>query len=271
MCARIVAKRLLNELPGYYKTGADVNNAILIPRFYFPDVAQARYADLFAQVEVKTGWSVRLYPSVNQEALASTALQVLPEGLTCNTTPSMYLSQRIVSVTCSGTSSAEEIEAAKQRFENVTGWQLEILLPAQETAASIVSQGEAMAIATALFSDAPDFYRVGVDTTRKVLWLHFHFPDAARRRYAQQFLELEAQTGWHVDLHPNAHQKALVEVARRFLPDTVSIVSKSLHQETKTLRLTCTGSIDRVELESLQEHFTEETGWRLDVLVTVKA
>ncbi len=266
-----VAQHEFSTLPGYYKTGADVNNAILIPRFYFPDVAQTRYADLFAQVEAKTGWSVRLYPSVNQEALASTALQVLPEGLVCNTTPSMYLSQRIVSVTCSGTSSAEDIEAAKQRFENVTGWQLEILLPAQEITTSAVSQGEAMAIATAMFSDAPDFYRVGVDTTRKVLWLHFHFPEAARRRYAQQFLELEVQTGWHVDLHPNAHQKALVEVARRLLPATVSIVSKSLHQETKTLRLTCTGSLSRVELEAIQEHFTDETGWRLDVLVTVKA
>ncbi len=265
------AQHEFSTLPGYYKTGADINNAILIPRFYFPDVAQTRYADLFAQVEAKTGWSVRLYPSVNQEALASTALQVLPEGLVSNTTPSMYLSQRIVSVTCSGTSSTEDIEAAKQRFENVTGWQLEILLPAQETTTSAVSQGEAMAIATALFSDASDFYRVGVDTTRKVLWLHFHFPDAARRRYAQQFLELEAQTGWHVDLHPNAHQKALVEVARRFLPETVSIISKSLHQDTKTLHLTCTGSIDLVDLENIQEHFLDETGWRLDVLVTVKA
>ena len=266
-----VAQHEFSTLPGYYKTGADVNNGILIPRFYFPDVAQTRYADLFAQVEAKTGWSVRLYPSVNQEALASTALQVLPEGLVSTMTPSMYLSQRIVSVTCSGTSSAEDIEVAKQRFENVTGWQLEILLPAQETATSAVSQGEAMAIATALFSDAPDFYRVGVDTTRKVLWLHFHFPDAARRHYAQQFLELEAQTGWHVDLHPNAHQKALVEVARRLLPETIGIVSKSLHQETKTLRLTCTGSVSRVELEAIQERFTDETGWRLDVLVTVKA
>ncbi|GAC1692744.1 MAG: hypothetical protein NVS9B9_15070 [Ktedonobacteraceae bacterium] len=262
------AQHEFSNLPGYYKTGADVNNAILIPRFYFPDVAQTRYANLFAQIEAKTGWRVRLYPSVNQEALATTALQVVPEGLVSNTTPSMYLSQRMVSVTCTGASTREEIEAAKQRFEQETGWQLEILLPAQESA---ISQGEAMAIATSLFSDASDFYHVGVDTARKVLWLHFHFPDAARKRYAQQFLELEAQTGWHVDLHPNAHQKALVEVARRFLPETISIVSKSLHQETKTLRLTCTGSISRAELEAIQEHFADETGWRLDVLVTVKA
>ena len=183
----------------------------------------------------------------------------------------MYLSQRIVSVICSGTSSLEEIEVAKQRFEAETGWQLEILLPAQESVSNVVSQGEAMAIATASFSDATDFYRVGVDTTRKVIWLHFHFPDAARKRYVQQFLELEAQTGWHVDLHPNANQKALVEVARRLLPENIGVVSKSLRQETKTLHLTCTGSMSRTELESIQEHFSDETGWRLDVLVTVNA
>ncbi len=266
-----IAQHEFSPLPGYYKTGADVNNAVLMPRFYFPDVAQTRYADLFAQVEAKTGWTVRLYPSVNQEVLVSTALQVLPEGLVSNTTPSIYLSQHILSIPCSGAASPEQIAEAKQRFEHVTGWQLEILLSEQEVATNIVSQGEAMAIATALFSDAPDFYRVGVDTTRKVLWLHFHFPDAARKRYAQQFLELEAQTGWHVDLHPNAHQKALVEVARRLLSESVSIVSKSLHQETKTLRLTCTGSMSRTELESIQERFLDETGWRLDVQVTVKA
>ncbi|GAC1359301.1 MAG: hypothetical protein NVSMB38_42900 [Ktedonobacteraceae bacterium] len=266
-----VAQHEFSKLSGYYKTGADVNNAVLIPRFHFPDIAQTRYADLFAQIEAKTGWSVRLYPNVHQEALAEMALQVLPEGLVSNSTPSMYLGQRIVGVTCSGTSSSEEIEMAKQRFEEETGWQLEILLPAQESATHAVSQGEAMAIATTMFSDANGFYRVGVDTTRKVIWLHFHFPDAARNRYAQQFVELEAQTGWHVDLHPNANQKALVEVACRLLSESVGIVSKSLHQENKTLRLTCTGSISRVDLEDVQERFSGETGWSLDVMVTVKA
>jgi len=265
-----VAQHELSKLPGYYKTGADVNNAILIPRFYFPDVAQTRYAGLFAQLEAKTGWSVQLYPSINQNALMDMALQVLPTGLVSNNTPSLYLSQRIVSVVCLGTSSTEEIAAAKQRFEEETGWQLEMLLPAQQQANGAVSQGEAMAIATTLFSDASDFYRVGVDTNRKVLWLHFHFPDAARKRYAQQFLDLEAQTGWHVDLHANAHQNALVDVARRLLPDTVGIVSKTLRQENKTLRLTCTASISNTDLDDIQERFLEETGWHLDVMATVR-
>ncbi|GAC1656536.1 MAG: hypothetical protein NVS4B12_29020 [Ktedonobacteraceae bacterium] len=51
----------------------------------------------------------------------------------------------------------------------------------------------------------------------------------------------------------------------------MGIVSKSLHQENKTLRLTCTGSISRVDLEDVQERFSGETGWSLDVMVTVKA
>ena len=266
-----VAHHELNNLPGYYKTGADVNNYILIPRFYFPDVAQTRYADTLAQIEAKTGWSVQVYPSVNQNALMDMALRILPDGLVSNNTPSLYLSQRIVNVVCSGTASADEVAAAQQRFEEETGWQLEIQLPSQPQANGAVSQGEAMALATALFSDASDFYRVGIDTNRKVLWLHFHFPDAARKRYAQQILDLEAQTGWHVDLHVNAHQKALVEVARRLLPDTIGIMGKSIHQQLKTLRLTCTGSISGTDLDDIQERFLEETGWRLDMIVTVTA
>ncbi len=265
-----LAQHELSKLSGYAKTGADVNKGILMPRFTFPDVARTRYADQFAQLEAKTGWAVHLFSGVNQNALISMALHVLPASLVSNTTPSLYLNQHSVSVTCSGEASVDEIAAAKQRFEEETGWRLEIQLQAHKQASGAVSQGEAMALATMLFSDANDFYRVGVDTNRKVLWLHFHFPDAARTRYAQQFLELEAQTGWRVDLHANAHQDALVEVARRLLSNKVSIVGRSLHHVFKTLRLSCIGTIDTQDLAVIQEGFREETGWRLDVVTTDK-
>ncbi len=264
-----VAQRVLNELPGYYKTGVDATNATLVLRFHFPDVAQTRYAELFEQIEAQTGWHVRLYPSVHQEALAEMASRVLPDGLTCNSTPSLYLGQHIVSVSCSGKSSMEEVQEAQQRFEEETGWHLDILVPAAEDASSWVSQGEAIAIASEMFSSEQNLYRVGVDTTRRIIWLHFYFPEVAKQRYAEQLSDLEAQTGWHIELHPNAHQKALVEAARRLLPDDIDIVSKSLHQDSKTLRLTCSGHMRREAIKDMQRQFTEETGWHLDLIVPI--
>src|SRR5258708_13043796 len=56
-----LAQRMLSELPGYYKAGGEVATTTLLLRFYFPLVAQTRYADVFAELEAQTGWQVRLH------------------------------------------------------------------------------------------------------------------------------------------------------------------------------------------------------------------
>jgi hypothetical protein len=120
-----IAQQLLGSLPGYVKTGADVATTTLLLRFHFPDVAKVRYAEEITKLAEETGWQVRIHPlSTHHEALVEMARRILPPGVSCFDTPSLYHSQHRVSVSCKGTASAEEIQQARQLFEQETGWKL---------------------------------------------------------------------------------------------------------------------------------------------------
>ncbi len=261
------AQQLLSGLPGYQKAGLEIGTSALVLRFHFPKAAQTRYADIFAELEAETGWSVRLHPTTNQQALIEMARNVLPPGLTCNGTPSLYLDAQTVGVQCLGSATPEVIQETEQLFLDETGWQLNLVLPGQKTAEpSRVPQSQAISMASAMFSTVPDFYRVGVDPTKGNIWLHFHFPDVARQRYLEQLTTLANQTGWRVYLHPNAHQKALLEAAHRLLPEGVGINGKaSIYQEGRLLVLPCTAPLSAETQEAMQRQFAQETGWHLNV------
>ena len=119
-----VAQRFLGNLPGFAKVGAEAATSTLVLRFHFPDIARVRYAEQFAELSERTGWQVRLYPTVHQEALVEMAYRLLPQELTCLGAPSLFHSRRRVSLTCKGTTSAEAMQDAQRRFEEETGWKL---------------------------------------------------------------------------------------------------------------------------------------------------
>jgi Cft2 family RNA processing exonuclease len=262
-----LAQRLLGDLPGFYKAGADPANTTLLLRFYFPTVAQRRYAEQLAQLDDQTGWHVRLHPAVHHQALVEMARRLLPEGLTSNGTPSLHLDRESVGVYCKGMARPEAIQEAQQRFLEETGWRLELLLPGQKPdTPQRLSRDEALTLARKMFNPIPGFYRVGADPTKGTLWLHFHFPDTARPRHMEQLVELATQTGWRVYVYPNAHEKALIAQVTRLLPDGVSIIGKPLiYQDTRRLSVSLSGPLDKEVIGEIQEKFTEETGWKVDV------
>jgi cytosine/adenosine deaminase-related metal-dependent hydrolase len=262
-----LAQRLLSDLPGFYKAGADPASATLLLRFHFPAVAQKRYAEQLAQLEAETGWHVRLHPAVHHQALVEMARRLLPEGLTSNGTPSLHLDRETVGVYCQGMVSSEAIQEAQQRFLEETGWHLELLLPGQKPdTPQRLSRDEALTLARKMFNPIPGFYRAGADPTKGTLWLHFHFPDTARPRYMEQLIELATQTGWRVYVYPNAHEKALIAQVSRLLPAGVSITGKpSVYQDTRRLSVSLSGSLSMKAIEEIQGKFTEETGWKVDV------
>jgi len=63
----------------------------------------------------------------------------------------------------------------------------------------------------------------------------------------------------------------LIEAARRLLPPGIGVNGKaSLYQDSRTLTLTCTGSIPAAERENIQQQFSTETGWTLDLRTSVE-
>jgi len=261
-----LANRLLSDLPGFYKAGAEPASATLLLRFHFPSVTQTRYAEQLAQLEAQTGWHVRLHPAVQHQALVEMARRLLPEGLTSNGTPSLHLDRETVRVYCQGIASPEAIQEAQKRFLEETGWHLELLMPGQKPdTPQRLSRDEALTLARKMFNPIPGFYRVGADPTKGTLWLHFHFPDTARPRYMEQLVELATQTGWRVYVYPNAHEKALIAQVSRLLPEGVSIIGKPLvYQDTRRLSVSLSESLSSEVIEEIQGKFTEETGWKVD-------
>lgn len=267
------AQQWFAPLPGYQRMRVESGTRTLVARFAFPDVAQVRYAPLASQVEATTGWHVRFHPIAHQEALAELAARLLPTGLTIMEAPSIYHDAHLVGLTCIGEASAEAIQAAQMQFLQETGWQLTMVGPATNTLGEEhpiprLEQAEAMGKASDLFRNVPGLYQVGADARRKALWLYFHFPEIARVRYAEQLATLTHETGWSVELHKNAHKKALVELAQHLLsPHLTLIGKKAVDRERKTLRLTGVGELDPGALETLRRRFTEQTAWSLEVVV----
>lgn len=267
-----LAQRMLSELPGYYKAGGEVATTTLLLRFYFPQVAKTRYADVLAELEAQTGWQVRLHQTTHQQALIEMARSLLPSGLTCNGVPSLFLDQQMVMVNYVGHAESEVLQDAQEQFLAETGWHLRLTASGRKTGNSgRMQQAEAISLTNEVFKEVPDFYRVGADADKGILWLHFYFPDIAKERSMPQIVDLANKTGWKVYLYPYVHQKSLIEVVRRLLPEGVTMNSKaSLYQDSHTLTLTCTGSIPAQEKENIQRQFSIETGWVLDLRTPVE-
>jgi Cft2 family RNA processing exonuclease len=266
------AQHYFAALPGYLRMKVEANTQTLMPRFTFPDVARERHAELTKQVEAATGWRVRFSMTPHQEALAQMAEAVLPEGLLKLDAASLHQDARQVVLVCAGNASAEEIQAAQEQFLAETGWRLMLLGPEklslteEPNAGTRLNQAQALAHAGELFREAQDLYQVGADEKRKVLWLHFYFPDIARERYAEQIKQLASESGWDVELHKNVHQKKLVELAQRLLPDGVQPMGKkSLHQEIQLLRLTCLGQLTPEQVARISQQFRKASGWDLEL------
>ncbi|HET9918558.1 MAG TPA: hypothetical protein VFQ30_01860, partial [Ktedonobacteraceae bacterium] len=262
-----LAQRLLGKLPGFVKAGADMATGILLLRFHFPIAAQARYAGVLGELEARSGWQVSLNQTTNQQALADVARRLLPSGTACDGTPSILLNQQAVGVHYVGSASPEALQEAQQRFQEETGWRLDLISPNKKADnPNRLSQGEAMVLASEKFRQHSDFYRVGADGRKGILWLHFYFPDKAKQLYKEQLAELASSTGWRIYTYPYVHQKALVDAARRLFPEGIGVEGKAhIYEDSRTLHLTTTDSIDALAKEHIQQQFTEETGWTIDL------
>lgn len=124
--ALAVAQRLLLPLPHCYKVGVDPKERTILVRFHFPDLASQRHVALFQQLEAETGWQVVLHQQVHQGALIALAQSLVPEGMVCLETPSIYQERQEVYLNCTGDATKKSIGEAQERFHEQCGWILRI-------------------------------------------------------------------------------------------------------------------------------------------------
>ena len=271
-----VISKHLDDAPDLYKRSIDPSSGEITLAFHFPAIAQNRYAAQLAAIREETGVSVDLASQPHQGELVRAARLVLPPGLSERSFPSLYHESQVVGVKCLGAATPEEIAEAQQRFADETGWHLELeIQPKQNTDRQrvvapsrstpiLLDQHGALQAAQHLLGSQAGYVKVGAEPGRHILHARFHFPEVARKWYSEIFAEIEAQTGWQVQVQDGVHQEALTQMARRVLPEGLTPTgAPSLYHTKQVLVLQCNGSAPQEAVLAAQECFTQETGWQL--------
>ncbi len=95
-------------------------------RFAFPRVAEQIYGAALAELARDAGWRIEIRPAPDQGAVQDAARRCLPEGVAPRGTASLRLEQGRVELAVTGQALDEELEAARARFAEETGYELAI-------------------------------------------------------------------------------------------------------------------------------------------------
>jgi Cft2 family RNA processing exonuclease len=141
------------------------------------------------------------------------------------------------------------------------GWRL----PAPIVRA-MMEPNAALAAARAAFPPDARLRRAGYRLAEGVLALAFDFPDAALVHHGAQIAAVESQTGWRVEVDPEANQAALVAAARHALPAGWDIAKgPAIHRADKVVALTCRG--DGQYRAAIRDAFQALTGYSLELML----
>ena len=138
--------------------------------------------------------------------------------------------------------------------------------------AADMEPNQALAVAKAHFPAEARLRRAGYRLAEKVLALTFDFPDVVLEAYVAEIEALTVQTGWQIEIAPEANQTALNALATECLPDGW-IVRKgpSIHRVERRVSMTVapdTGSSFEPApklLDDAEDRFAEISGYVLKI------
>ncbi len=268
----------LGHADDLYRRSIDPDSGDITLAFHFPAIAEERYRTEIATLAEETGIQVNIAPQPHQGELVRIARVLLPTGLSEYGTPSIYHENQIIQIKCQGEATPEAIKKAQEDFQSRTGWSLELARQsiskpiasqpaATPTQAQVrIDQNRAIQSAHRLLYNQPGYVKVGAEPGRYLLHARFHFPEVARQRYADLFSQIEAKTGWHVQVQEGTNQGALAQMAGAVLPVGLTpISSPSIYHNEQMVIIKCKGSASREEILAAQQRFNAETGWELTI------
>jgi uncharacterized protein len=140
-------------------------------------------------------------------------------------------------------------------------------LPAQAPEAPpAMEPNQALAAARVAFAPAARLRKAGYRLDGGVLTLTFDFPDAAALAYAETIACLATDTGWRIELAPEANQVALVTAVGELLPGGWQLLkAPAIHREDHRVAITAHGDPDQAD--DLAGRYEALTGYRLDVAI----
>lgn len=124
-----------------------------------------------------------------------------------------------------------------------------------------LEQNRARQLALESFPDEARLRKVSMDARRKRMLLIFDFPDRVRQQYELQLASLSENTGWKVEINPQAIQQALEATLVDVLPPDCQIVrAPSVYPQYREVEVEVRGEI---AAESTTRTYYEQTGYRL--------
>jgi Cft2 family RNA processing exonuclease len=270
-----------------YKRSFDPITGAITLSFWFPTVAERRYATEIAQLTAITGVSVSISPRPHQDALVAQALRDLPVGLISERPPSLLLAQQTIQIRCTGQADEGAILQAQAHFQEVTGWHLRIIstsVPSHSTSviepmilesgqAPVPSQSAKHHLSNAeLVALSHQFLPDSLGVTKRSVTSDGHlvigatFPDVAREQWANRITLLQNASGVTVEISGNTNHALLAQAARMVAPLQVRIAkSISIYHEQKRVHIRYEGEATDAEWEESRARFHKQTGWELTV------
>ena len=277
-----VVDRQLAHADDLYQRGVDADSGAVTLRYFFPAVATTRDSALITRISGELGVPVTVWPQPHQGQLAAAALAAMPPGLSAERAPAIFLDAGRVELRVAGAADPQAIAAAEASFAARTGLRLSIRAPGLAPSAPQAGEGDegfapppgsqpselnfALNSARGWFGPESGCYKASADQSSLTVTLRFHFPEAARARYAERLAELAGFIGWSVRLWPQPHQEALMQAAREALPaGLIAVGTPAIQPTTREVAVKTQGACSAEALDAASHAFTERTGWQLVV------
>jgi hypothetical protein len=126
------------------------------------------------------------------------------------------------------------------------------------------NQQEVTDIIDSLFPSGTGLYRRSLHLDRKTVMLSFFFPKVALKTFEAKLEELRSKILWKVEINPETHQQALVDVALKLIPKEWDIKKRpAIHAQHNTVSVQ-TNSLGELDaIRAIIQKFYDETGFRL--------
>lgn len=124
-----------------------------------------------------------------------------------------------------------------------------------------VNQALARDTAMSIFPPEANLRKVGMDTNRFILILHFDFPQVAVKKYAKLIEQISINTGWRTDVKMTINQQALGATLNKILPpDNHLTKSPSYHLDKNEVHITVNANFASYDIS---QTFYDLTGVKL--------
>lgn len=140
------------------------------------------------------------------------------------------------------------------------------VLPLAKEKGDVYKLQDALDFAKQTVGGDENFHKTSNKQAQRLMTLHFHFPEKAKAEHRESLREIAEQTGWTVEISPQANQRKLDEAATELvLAAGLGLGKVSVFPNEPLVRVKVTGELTEETRASLEAAYLERTGRKLEL------